>query len=294
MREDEKGAALREFSAESGEASAASRGREKFPSGNLFVTESFRLRLATTNAPRDFVKERNRILLPPPCIYIKLMKNIGNKVLLSNLQKILQFSTILGKLKNMERFKGQFYWRDYPRLPRYESVADHSWRLAVLVMVFHARLRRKFDLTKALQMALLHDTPEILSGDKSPLGSDGTGKDSHAFNRVVQKRRHEEEKRAAKKLFRMLPGTEGGLFFRLWLEYEKQKSREAKIVKALDRLEAVIQVVEYRGGKLFPAHLEFNVTYGLRGSEVDPVIQEFGRLVALEMKRRFIEYKKVK
>lgn len=208
-----------------------------------------------------------------------------------DLRKIFHFATTLGKLKGIERFKGQFYWRDYPTLPRYESVADHSWRLAILVMLFDRKTARKFDTMKALQMALLHDVPEILAGDASPLGSDGTGNDSHAFNKNLEAKRFHEEKTAAQKLLKQLPVEQRSRLFKIWLEFEKQKSYEARIVKSLDRLEAVMQVLEYRGGTLFPAHLQFNVTYGLKGSEVDPLIKEFGELIALKMKNSFREYK---
>jgi putative hydrolases of HD superfamily len=92
------------------------------------------------------------------------------------LKRFYSFATLLEGLKKIERFKGQFYWRDYPELKRYESVADHSWRLAMLVILLEKQFSQNINLEKAIKIALIHDIPEILSGDASPLGEDGTGK----------------------------------------------------------------------------------------------------------------------
>src|SRR5436190_1329697 len=124
------------------------------------------------------------------------------------LQGYFEFAHILEALKKLERYKDQVYWRDYPKQARYESVADHTWRLCVLIMLFEHRLATKLDLSKALTMALIHDVPEIYAGDASPMGSSGTGQDSHAFNTVLAKERHAKEIAAAKKLFRVLPAAE--------------------------------------------------------------------------------------
>jgi len=57
-----------------------------------------------------------------------------------SLKKFFDFATELEALKKLERFKGQPYWRDYPEIPRYESVADHTWRLGMLVLMFSGQL----------------------------------------------------------------------------------------------------------------------------------------------------------
>lgn len=79
------------------------------------------------------------------------------------MENFFSFSTFTEKLKLIERYKGQFYWKDYPRLERYESVADHSWRLALLVLLVSDRLSKKINLEKALKMAIIHDIAEIIA-----------------------------------------------------------------------------------------------------------------------------------
>lgn len=53
-------------------------------------------------------------------------------------------------------------------------------------------------------------------------------------------------------------------FYDLWLEYDLQSSYEAKVVKSLDKLEALLQVIQYRDGQYFEKHLEFNASYAMK------------------------------
>lgn len=209
------------------------------------------------------------------------------------LKKIFNFITSIEKLKKIERYKGHFYWKDYPKLPRYESVADHTWRLGMLVMILADKLSKKINLEKALKMVLVHDLPEIIIGDGRPSGKDGTGKNTYAFNQKIAEKKHIEEKNAAILLFSAFPAQQAKNFFNLWLEYDLQKSFEAKVIKSLDKIEALIQTLEYRRGHLFKKHLEFNIKYCLKGSEVDPAIERFGNFVANEMKSKYKEFTKV-
>ena len=104
--------------------------------------------------------------------------------------KIIEFLKTIGGLKDLERFRGQFFWKDYPQQKRYESVADHTWRMAMLLIVSEKYLSDPLDISKALKMALIHDLPEIIAGDLSPLGSDGTGHDSHLYNKELAAKKY--------------------------------------------------------------------------------------------------------
>lgn len=208
------------------------------------------------------------------------------------MQEFLEFTRTLGELKKLERFKGHYFWRDYPEEKRYESVADHSWRLAMLVLMFEKRLSQPIDLGKTLTMALIHDIAEIDAGDASPTGEDGTGQNTHAFNPERQKERHTEERVAAERIFGQLPIETGKRLLDLWTECEEQTSFEGKVIKALDKIEAMQQVLEYRDGHVFPEHLKFNISYGLKYADVDPAIKEFGDALAEEMRTRYKPFNK--
>jgi len=210
----------------------------------------------------------------------------------SIIQNYFAFTTLIEKLKKLERYKGQFYWKDYPELDRYESVADYTWIVAILILLFEDKLSQKCDIEKAIKMALIHDLPEIIAGDDSPMGTDGTGKDSHVYNFQKQTDRHEKEKQAAEQLFKSLGDNTGDKLYDLWLEYENQDSFEAKLVKALDRIEALLQVQEYRNGHLFEEHLNFNLKYCLEKADIDPVIKQFGQAVADQMEMTYKQFNK--
>ncbi len=66
--------------------------------------------------------------------------------------------------------------------------------------------------------------------------------------------------------------------------YESQECFEAKVVKALDKIECLLQVLEYSKGTLFKNHLEFNISYGLKHADIDPAIKTFGEKTAQKMR----------
>ena len=53
-----------------------------------------------------------------------------------------------------------------------------------------------------------------------------------------------------------------------------------------------MQVLEYRQGHLFEKHLEFTIEYSLKYANIDPAIEEFGNMIAAEMKQKYREFKK--
>lgn len=192
---------------------------------------------------------------------------------------------LAGGLKDIERFKGQFFWKDYPQQARYQSVADHTWRMALLLMLVEKDLSQPIDMAKAMKMAIVHDLAEVIAGDLSPLGTDGTGKDSHIYNAKAAEAKFENELAAAKKMFGTLPQQLGEVMLGIWLEYEKQEAFEAKVVKAVDKIEGKLQAAEYAGGKMVDAHLDFSLKYGLVSYEADPALKSLGLAVNEELKK---------
>eukprot|EP00977_Amphora_coffeiformis_P027694 scaffold34634_cov171-Amphora_coffeaeformis.AAC.3 len=116
--------------------------------------------------------------------------------------------------------------------PRIESVADHSWRITLMAMVAGASVTHGVDGNKVLQMALVHDLAESTVGDITP----------HCG--VSDKDKHAMELEAMEKLTMKL-GEQGKQFLELWQEYEKGESMEAKLCKDLDKLEMILQALEY-------------------------------------------------
>lgn len=208
------------------------------------------------------------------------------------LTRIFAFAHILEEMKKIERWKGQYYWRDYPVPERYESNADHSWRLAMLVLTVAPELSKKMDLLRALQFALLHDLPEIITGDDSPLGKDGTGKFAHAFNAEIRKKKQVREQKAIKKIFKHLGPTRGRGLHSIWMAYEKQNTFEARVVRALDTIEADLQILEYLRGNMAREHFSFTEAYlRQRVMGVDPFLDTMAEGIVEKFKKRFKKHR---
>lgn len=208
----------------------------------------------------------------------------------SDIQKIFDFTSFLEGFKKLERFVGQVFWRDYPQPQKYESDADHTWRMAMMLVLIEPHLSQPIDFKKAMKMALIHDVPEILAGDASPLGTDGTGKDSHAYNAQAAEEKHRKEKEAAQRIFGQLPAAQRDDLLATWQECEDQTSFEARVVKAIDKLEGKLQAFEYCNGVMYKEHHHFCMTYGNETYNADPATKEFGDILLRKFKENFQEF----
>ncbi len=115
---------------------------------------------------------------------------------------------------------------------RQESVAEHSWRLVLLVLVCYPHLCIKVDLLKALKLAILHDIGEAKIGDKHYLEIEK--------NKLSKSNRLHDEKLAIVELSQLL-GQNDIAIYDLWDEFQYVRTPEAELVNCLDKLEACIQ-----------------------------------------------------
>lgn len=114
-----------------------------------------------------------------------------------------------------------------------ESVADHSYRVAVMAMVFGARLGVNTD--KLVKMALLHDLAEGITGDL--VTERGVNIDSRSSD--------EKEKLEAVTLNEIFANVPNEGFIEIYKEIAGADTAEAKILKQLERLEMAVQALEY-------------------------------------------------
>ncbi len=210
----------------------------------------------------------------------------------SDIQKVFDFTTYLEGFKKIERFVGQYFWKDYPAPKKYESDADHTWRMAMMLVALERHLSQPIDFKKAMKMVLIHDIPEIIAGDVSPLGKDGTGKDSPAYNTQAADQKYQKEKAAAEHIFAKLPALDADDLLALWHEFEAQSSYEARVVKAIDKLEGKLQAFEYTNGTMFKEHFDFTMKYGSHTYSADPATKEFGDILLRALETNYKEFKK--
>ena len=142
---------------------------------------------------------------------------------------------------------------------RQESVAEHSWRMALMAYF----LRDEFptaDLTRVLLMALLHDMGEVFTGDIP------------TFEKTDADRAREHELRD--EWIDALPAPYAAEVHSLFAEMDAMETVEAKIVKALDRMEAVITHNEGDPLTWLPLEYDLQRTYGVKEAAFTPVLKE--------------------
>ena len=142
---------------------------------------------------------------------------------------------------------------------RQESVAEHSWRMALMAYF----LRDEFptaDLTRVLLMALLHDVGEVFTGDIP------------TFEKTDADRAREHELRD--EWIDALPAPYAAEVRSLFAEMDAMETEEAKFVKALDRMEAVITHNEGDPHTWLPLEYDLQRTYGVKEAAFTPVLKE--------------------
>ncbi|XP_062223914.1 uncharacterized protein LOC133922554 [Phragmites australis] len=113
-----------------------------------------------------------------------------------------------------------------------ESVADHMYRMGVMALV--AADLPGVDRDRCVKMAIVHDIAEAIVGDITP--SDG----------VPKEEKSRREKEALDHMCDLLGGGSRAQEIReLWMEYEENASLEAKVVKDFDKVEMILQALEY-------------------------------------------------
>lgn len=130
---------------------------------------------------------------------------------------------------------------------RRESTAEHSWRLAMLLMVLEEDFK-DVDINKAIKMSLVHDLGELYDGDIS------------AKLQSSDDNKSQIEERAMRRMLTTLPESLGEKIYDLWKEYNECSTKEAKLVKAMDKLETIVQHNQGKNPDDFD--YEFNLKYG--------------------------------
>jgi len=160
-------------------------------------------------------------------------------------QQVQEFLTFLGrsrKLQQRNRYNSSLS-------DKHNSVAEHSWRLALMAYVLSLTAELEIDLQKAMALALVHDLAEIGTADV-----DATDQMAH-IDIKTHKHAMEEES-----MHTLLSGLSfGDRLLDLWNEYEEQVTLEAKFIKALDRIEGFLYLSEV--GVTYYTPKTFNTSY---------------------------------
>jgi putative hydrolase of HD superfamily len=169
---------------------------------------------------------------------------------------------ILDFLRAAERLKVT-HRSAYTSAGNVESVAEHSWRVCLMAVVLRDELPA-VDLGKLLAMCVIHDLGEALGGDvPAPEQARRLARDPRATKSA-------QEREDLLTLLEPLPAATRAQITSLWDEYEAASSPEARMAKAFDKLETILQHTQ--GDNPSDFDYRFNLEYGRSFTAGHPVI----------------------
>jgi len=173
---------------------------------------------------------------------------------------VLEFLRAAEALKNVHRTA-------WTSTGQRESVAEHTWRLCLMAIVLAPELGA-VDMAKLLKMCVIHDLGEALGGDIPAIEQDPLAPKSGA------------ERHDLLALIEPLPEPTRAEILALGDEYEGAASAEARIAKALDKLETIMQ--HNQGANPAGFDYAFNLGYGTRYTTGHPLIDRIRSLLDAE------------
>ena len=165
----------------------------------------------------------------------------------------------------------------YTSSGRHESVAEHSWRVSLMAVLLKPEFPEA-DMDKVIRMCLIHDLGEAFTGDIPAFDKTAadTAKEDALFAAWVQ----------------TLPEDTREEFSSLLAEMNALETQEAKIYKALDKMEAVIQHNESDISTWLPLEYDLQLTYGEKNVQFSPYMQALKAEVNARTRQKIEESKK--
>ncbi len=142
---------------------------------------------------------------------------------------------------------------------RAESVAAHTWRLLLMAVVLAPRYP-DVDVARLLKICVVHDLGEALNGDIP------------APEQAAMGDKSDQERADLLCLVDSLPAPVRTEIITLWDEYEAADTPEARLAKAFDKLETILQHTQ--GDNPADFDYAFNLTYGTEYTDLDPLIRK--------------------
>jgi putative hydrolases of HD superfamily len=141
-------------------------------------------------------------------------------------------------LKEIDKAKQVFRQNHILDGSRRENDAEHSWHLAMMALILHEHAPQTLDILKVLKMLLIHDLVEIDAGDIFTAD----------LSESSRQQKLSSERKAAKRIFGLLPSEQANEFLALWEEFEARETPEATFATALDYLGGVFPNYHNKGG----------------------------------------------
>lgn len=144
---------------------------------------------------------------------------------------------------------------------RCESVAEHSFGVAILCTLLLPEFSPQLDVERVLRMALLHDVGEVYAGDITP--QDG----------ITEHAKSTAERESVTRILSSMPADQGNL--QIWEEFEAGETPEARFVRQIDRLEMGLQARIYsKQGYRDLEQFYISAIQGISGSELRDLVAD--------------------
>ena len=119
---------------------------------------------------------------------------------------------------------------------RRENSAEHSWHLAMMIVILGEYAPEGVDLQRALHQVLVHDLVEIDAGD------------TFCYDAAGHSDKAQREQQAADRIFGLLPEASAQELRELWDEFEAQATPTARFAASLDRIQPMLHNWQTGGG----------------------------------------------
>ena len=180
--------------------------------------------------------------------------------------KILQFLREAERLKNV-------YRTSWTSGGQRESTASHTWRLCLIAVVLEQYLP-DVDMGKLLKICVVHDLGEAIRGDIPAIYQSAP--------------KAAEERKDLLTLLEPLPEAIQREIVSLWDEYESASTPEARVAKALDKLETLLQ--HNQGANPPDFDYVFNIDYGRKFTDAVPLAAELRAIIDEDTKRNAAQF----
>ena len=146
------------------------------------------------------------------------------------IDKQVAFLTEVDRLKSIERAT------TLGDGTRFENSAEHSWHVALYALILAEQARPGVEISRVIKMLLIHDLVEIDAGD-API-----------FGQYDAEKLADEEAKAARRIFGLLPADQASELLDLWSEFEAAATPDAQFAKSMDRFQPPNQNLASGGG----------------------------------------------
>ncbi|MDQ3977004.1 MAG: HD domain-containing protein, partial [Thermoproteota archaeon] len=140
--------------------------------------------------------------------------------------QLLSFFESVLRLKSVKRAG----WVSKAGISNAESVSDHTYSMCAMGMILSDMLG--LDTERVMKMIIIHDLAESVIGDYMP-------------NEITREKKRLEEGKAMSCILYQVPSVARSSYEMIWQEYQANKTRAAKFVHKLDKLEMAVQSIQY-------------------------------------------------